>query len=68
MKQNCWLMSPEEDGMDGRSSSESSSKTLDNYALFIRFICTYSTMSSSLFSSLERVDSGFDSINLNKVV
>ena len=26
-----------EDSMDGRSSSESSSKTLDNFALFIRF-------------------------------
>ena len=56
---------PAEDSMDGRSSSESSSKTLDNFALFIRFTCTCSTMSSSLFSALERVDSGFESINLS---
>ena len=69
---------PAEDSMDGRSSSESSSKTLDirkvvplfqveKVALFIRFTCTCSTMSASLFSSLERVDSGFDSMNLSKV-
>lgn len=56
---------PTEDSMDGRSSSESSSKTLENFALFIRFRCTCSTMSSSLFSALERVDSGFESINLS---
>lgn len=64
----CWLMYLQRtDSMDGRSPSESSSKTLDNFALFIRFTCTCSTMSSSLFSSLERVDSGFDSMNLSKV-
>ena len=56
---------PTEDSVDGRSSSESSSKTLDNFALFIRFTCTCSTMSSSLFSALERVDAGFDSMNLS---
>ena len=55
---------PAEDSMDGRSFSESSSKTLDKFALFIRFTCTCSTMSSSL----ERFDSGFDSMNLSKVV
>ena len=33
---------PTEDSMDGRSSSESSSKTLDNFALFICFTCTCS--------------------------
>ena len=60
---------PAEDSMDGRSSSESSSKTLDNFAsVFKRFTCTCSTMSSSLFSSIERFDSGFDSMNLSKVV
>ena len=50
---------PAEDNLDGRSSSESSSKTLDNFALFIRFACTCSTMPSSLF------DSGFDSMKLS---
>ena len=59
---------PAEDSMDGRSSSESSLKTLDNFALSMRFTCTCSAMSSSLFSSFERVDSGFDSMNLSKVV
>ena len=33
---------PAEDSMDGRSFSESSSKTLDKFALFIRFTCTCS--------------------------
>ena len=51
-----------EDNLDGRSSSESSSKTPDNFALFIPFTCTCSSMSSSLF------DSGFDSMNLSNVV
>ena len=43
---------PVEHSMNGRSSSESSSITLDNFALLIRLTCT-----SSLFFSLERFDS-----------
>ena len=48
---------PVEHSMNGRSSSESSSITLDNFALLIRLTCTCSSMSSSLFFSLERFDS-----------
>lgn len=48
---------PVEHSMNGRSSSESSSITLDNFALLIRLTCTCSSMSSSLLFSLERFDS-----------
>ena len=48
---------PVEHSMNGRSSSESLSITLDNFALLIRLTCTCSSMSSSLFFSLERFDS-----------
>ena len=54
--------------MNGRSPSESSSITLDNFALFIRFTCTCCTMFSLLFSLPESLDSGFDSMNLPIVV
>ena len=48
---------PVEHIMNGRSSPESSSITLDNFALLIRLTCTCSSMSSSLLFSLERFDS-----------
>ena len=48
---------PVEHSMNGRSSPESSSITLDNFAPLIRLTCTCSSMSSSLIFSLERFDS-----------
>ena len=54
--------------MNGRSHSESSSITLDNFALLKRFTCTCCAMFSLVFSFPESLDSGFDSMNLPIVV